>query len=80
MGYNLINRVRSDDGFVCNMIGRMILETCANVDEAIVFLKEVPHRRSFSYVLLDQTGQSVVVEASPREIVVRQVQYLYESF
>ena len=57
MGYNLINRVRSDDGFVCNMIGRMILETCANVDEAIVFLKEVPHRRSFSYVLLDQTGQ-----------------------
>jgi predicted choloylglycine hydrolase len=71
MGYNLTNRVRSDDGFVCNMIGRMILETCANVDEAILFLKEVPHRKSFSYVLLDQTGQSVVVEASPREIVVR---------
>ena len=72
MGYNLINRVRSNDGFVCNMIGRIILEICANVEEAISLLKEIPHRRSFSYVLLDQTGKSIVVEASPREVVVHQ--------
>ena len=72
MGYNLINRVKSNDGFVCNMIGRIILEICANVEEAISLLKEIPHRRSFSYVLLDQTGKSIVVEASPREIIVHQ--------
>ncbi|MCM3569281.1 C45 family peptidase [Neobacillus mesonae] len=70
MGYNLINRVRSDDGFICNMIGRIILEMCANVEEAVSLLKEIPHRRSFSYVLLDPNGESVVVEASPREVVV----------
>ena len=38
------------------MIGRIVLETCANVEEAISLLKEIPHRRSFSYVLLNQTG------------------------
>ena len=72
MGYNLINRINSDDGFICNMIGRIILETCANVEEAISLLKEIPHRRSFSYVLLDQSGKSIVVEASPREVIVHQ--------
>ncbi|MEK5040375.1 C45 family peptidase [Sporosarcina sp. FSL K6-3457] len=71
MGYNFINRRGSDDGFVCNMIGRIILETCANVEEAIILLKEIPHRTSFSYVLIDPTGETFVVEASPRKVEVR---------
>lgn len=71
MGYNFINRVGSDDGFVCNMIGRMILETCANVEEAIALLKEIPHRTSFSYVLTDPSGETFVVEASPRKVIAR---------
>ncbi|CAM3971004.1 C45 family autoproteolytic acyltransferase/hydolase [Lederbergia lenta] len=71
MGYNFINRVGSENGFVCNMIGRIILETCANVDEAISLLKEIPHRTSFSYVLLDPNGETFVVEASPRKVEAR---------
>ncbi|MEK3886462.1 C45 family peptidase [Bacillus sp. FSL K6-3431] len=71
MGYNFINRVGSENGFVCNMIGRIILETCANVGEAISLLKEIPHRTSFSYVLLDPSGETFVVEASPRKVVAR---------
>src|SRR5699024_7950904 len=71
MGYNFTHRKQSDDGFLCNMIGRMILETCASVEEAISLLKKVPHRHSFSYVLLDKSGESYVVEASPREVAVR---------
>lgn len=71
MGYNFTNRIGSGDGFICNMIGRIILESCATVTEAVDLLRDIPHRTSFSYVLIDQTGSSVVVEASPRSVVVR---------
>ncbi|MBS4197928.1 C45 family autoproteolytic acyltransferase/hydolase [Lederbergia citri] len=71
MGYNFINRIGSGNGFVCNMIGRIILETCANVEEAISLIMEIPHRTSFSYVLLDPSGETFVVEASPRKVVAR---------
>lgn len=71
MGYNFINRLGSADGFVCNMIGRMILETCANVEEAITLLKEIPHRTSFNYVLTDPSGETFVVEATPKKVIAR---------
>lgn len=69
MGYNFINTKQSADGFVCNMIGRIVLETCSTVEEAKWFLKEIPHRHSFSYVLIDKTGASIIVEASPRKVI-----------
>ena len=80
MGYNFVNRIKSDDGFLCNMIGRIVLETCANVEEAISLLKEIPHRHSFSYVLLDQTGKSVVAEVSPRNVTIRQANICTNHF
>lgn len=71
MGYNFTNRKQSINGFMCNMIGRLVLEKCANVGEAIDFLKELPHRTSFSYVLMDQNQSGIIVEASPRRVIVR---------
>ena len=71
MGYNLINRLRSDIRFICNMIGRIVLETCANVEEAISLLKEIPHHSWLGYPI-DQTGKSIVVEASPREVILHE--------
>ncbi len=72
LGYNFIHRRKPGDGFICNMIGRIILESCRNTEEAIHLLKDIPHRHSFSYVLLDRSGDSIVVEASPRAVKVRQ--------
>src|SRR5699024_8784527 len=80
MGYNFINRRQSEDGFLCNMIGRLILELCANIDEAISLLKEIPHRHSFSYVLLVESGITKVVEASPRNVQVREANVCTNHF
>lgn len=71
MGYNFINRTQSKDGFMCNMIGRLVLENCANIDEAIQLLKELPHRYAFTYVLADPEQDGVIVEAAPSKVVVR---------
>lgn len=71
IGYNFVNRRNSGDGFLCNMIGRILLETCANTEEAVDLLKEIPHRNTFNYILLDKAGTPKVVEASPSEVIVR---------
>lgn len=72
MGYTFMNRRRPGKGFVCHMIGRLILELCANVDEAVTLLKEIPHRGSFSYVLFDAKSEvSSIVETSPRRVEIR---------
>lgn len=73
MGYTFMNRRRPGNGFVCYMIGRLLLEVCSDVEEAVQFLKEIPHRGSFSYVLFDATCEMpFIVETSPRRVEARQ--------
>ncbi|MDQ0272484.1 C45 family autoproteolytic acyltransferase/hydolase [Cytobacillus purgationiresistens] len=72
LGYNFMNRKNPGDGFICCMIGRLILESCADAKEAIAMLKEIPHRHSFTYVVYDKTGKSCAIETSPRGIVERE--------
>lgn len=74
MAYNFMHRKKPANGFVCYMIGRLILENCKNVKEAIHLLKEIPHRSSFSYILMDKESDYAIVEVTPRSIDVR-----YES-
>lgn len=72
MAYNFVNRRRPGDGFVCHMIGRIILETCSTIEEAVHLLQEIPHRGSFNYVLFEQkSSEASIVEASPRSVNVR---------
>ncbi|MGI2329477.1 C45 family autoproteolytic acyltransferase/hydolase [Planococcus sp. YIM B11945] len=71
LGYNFIHRKKPGDGFVCYMISRIILETCATAEEAVALLETIPHRGSFSYVVLDASGETFIVESSPRSVDVR---------
>lgn len=80
MGYNFTHRKKPGDGFVCYLIGRIILESCANVEEAVTLLKEIPHRGSFSYVVMDQSGGTSVIEASPRAVDVRKTNVCTNHF
>ncbi|WP_252311887.1 C45 family peptidase [Sinobaca sp. H24] len=72
IGYHFVHRIKPEEGFVCSNICRMVLENCRNTDEAVQFLKQVPHRHSFNYSMYDAGGRRAVVEASPRKLVVRQ--------
>ncbi|WP_153462049.1 C45 family autoproteolytic acyltransferase/hydolase [Sediminibacillus terrae] len=72
LGYNFMHRKKPGDGFICAMIGRLVLESCKNVKEAVAMLKEIPHRHSFSYIVYDAGGETFIVEASPRGVEVRQ--------
>lgn len=80
MGYNFMHRKKPGAGFICNMIGRIILETCATVSEAIELLKEIPHRHSFSYTLLDKNRETYIVEATPRSVEVRSSHFCTNHF
>lgn len=71
LGYNFTHRKKPGSGFICSMIGRLVLETCANVNEAVALLKKIPHRHSFSYIVLDTSGETYVIEATPRDVRVR---------
>ncbi|SDY14062.1 C45 family autoproteolytic acyltransferase/hydolase [Salimicrobium album] len=80
IGYNFMNRKRPGPGFICCMIGRIILETCGNVEEAVDVLKRIPHRHSFSYTVFDPSSTPYVVEASPRGVEVRQARMCTNHF
>lgn len=80
LGYNFMHRKRPGDGFICCMIGRIILETCADVEEAVAVLKEIPHRHSFSYTVFDPSGRTYIVEASPRGTAVREADVCTNHF
>ena len=80
MGYNFTHRKKPGDGFVCYMIGRIILETCATVREAAELVKAIPHRGSFSYVVTDVSGETLVIEASPRAVDVRKTNVCTNHF
>jgi predicted choloylglycine hydrolase len=72
VGYNFMHRKNPGDGFICCMIGRLVLESAASVEEAVDLLMDIPHRHSFSYVVHDKSSETYIVETSPRGVEVRQ--------
>jgi predicted choloylglycine hydrolase len=53
------------------LIGRMVLDRCATVDEGLALIRDVPHASSFTYLLADRSGQAAVVEPTIEGVEVR---------
>lgn len=51
---------------------RCVLEKCSTVTEAVAMLSEMPFSTYQNFILADQTGQKVVLEASPARVQVRE--------
>lgn len=58
-------------GMSCVLIIRIILDQCANTEEAIALLRNIPHAKGYNYSLLDAGGQAAVVEATPKAFFAR---------
>ena len=59
-------------GIIRNILPRLLLQDCANVEEGIQFLSRYPVLRfGFHFALVDKAGNAAIVERSPTEMYVR---------
>ncbi len=62
-------------GIIRNILPRLLLQECANVEEGIQFLSKYPVlRHGFHFALVDKASNAVVVERSPTEMYVRRAE------
>src|SRR5699024_768886 len=76
VGLHLVNEKQCQSGFLGTSILRMVLDQCATLSETVSFLQQVPHGYCYNYSIMDKTGRTVVVEASPDRQIVRSGQEL----
>jgi predicted choloylglycine hydrolase len=68
-------RTLNPRGIIRNILPRLLLQECANVEEGIQFLSKYPLLRyGFHFALVDKIGNAVVVERSPTEMYVRRAE------
>jgi len=70
VGLHFVNNEYREEGFIATTIVRMLLEQCANIEEALNFITKIPHGYCYNYSITDQSGKSVVVEASPQQQII----------
>jgi predicted choloylglycine hydrolase len=55
-------------GVLFSLVGRMVLDRCATVAEAVSLLETVPHVRANNWLLMDRGDQIAVVETCPEGV------------
>ncbi|MGE7946210.1 C45 family autoproteolytic acyltransferase/hydolase [Lysinibacillus sp. NPDC093688] len=70
VGLHFVNNEYREEGFIATTIVRMLLEQCANIEEALNLITNIPHGYCYNYSITDQSGTSVIVEASPQQQVI----------
>lgn len=69
-GLHFVNNEHREEGFIATAIVRMLLEQCANIEEAITFITDIPHGYCYNYSITDKSGKSILVEASPQQQII----------
>jgi len=70
VGLHFVNNEHRDEGFIATTIVRILLEQCRNIEEAVNLITNIPHGYCYNYSITDQSGKSVIVEASPQRQVI----------
>ncbi|WP_404349625.1 C45 family peptidase [Sutcliffiella horikoshii] len=65
VGLHFVNDQYRGPGFIATTIVRMVLEQCADTEEAIAFITNLPHGYCYNFSITDQSGKSAIIEASP---------------
>jgi len=58
-------------GFIFPIVVRLLLDKCADVDEAIKLAAKIPHLKSMTYLLADKSGKMAALEVTTNKIHVR---------
>ncbi|WP_419393192.1 C45 family autoproteolytic acyltransferase/hydolase [Cytobacillus praedii] len=69
-GLHFVNNEHKGEGFIATTIVRLLLEQCANIEEAIAFITDIPHGYCYNYSITDKSGKSIIVEASPQKQII----------
>ncbi|MBB4824925.1 putative choloylglycine hydrolase [Sporosarcina luteola] len=76
VGLHFVNNRYRGKGFMATTIVRMLLERCADIEEAMELIAQVPHGYCYNYSMTDSSGKAVIVEAAPGRQAVRQLDQL----
>jgi predicted choloylglycine hydrolase len=73
VGLHFVNNEHKGEGFIATTIVRLLLEQCANIEEAIAFITDIPHGYCYNYSITDKSGKGIIVEASPQQQIINAV-------
>ena len=67
IGLHFVNEQFKGNGFLATTICRLVLDQCATTEEAIALIEELPHQYCYNFSILDENGNTVIIEAAPDE-------------
>ena len=71
VGLASVNCEGRQPGFIFPLVVRLLLDKCADVDEAIKLATKIPHLKSMTYLLADKSGKMAALEVTTNRIHVR---------
>ena len=60
-------------GIIFTLALRGVLDHCHDVDEAIMFLKNIPHPHNINFLVADSSGGIAIIEANPKKVRVKRL-------